>query len=418
MPNTAAAGTRHRHPWLFQLACGEGGQLMAQPSSMKDLKAFEVELVSVTTGACEHSLKASFPASSDGGDSAVAGETQRTEPQPVSNGEGIHEVGRLGSVQIQMDELEQRISRQQHSVFWEEIFETLKTEALVDGKDGWVVHHDARCGDDVGANRRVAREMMGRMDAGSKRRLVSSSPREATLAGRTAGARVVHVLDDEVMVEMNSHFQLAYRLVSGQSSSGAPDLGSCTTEKDRSEATDRKQAASLCQLALLYCGSLIRQQQRAQEVARRISASNTGAGREVGARLPAGAAGGRVGNGTAGGYLSATSTWKAVRRVLLHHLFRSEVSTPVCMYLVSVSCRPLLANAIRPTAIHVVRRSICFRTMFVCSGHLHLFGTIGRKCLPRQKAVQFPGVGVLLNCSAGVSLRCCLCLRFAPAVIG
>lgn len=330
VPNTAAAGSRHRHPWLFQLTCGEGGQLKAEPSSMQHLKAFEVQLVSVVTGACEHSLRASFPASSDGSDSAVTGEERKAEPPSVSNGGGVPEVGGLGDlgdIQIQMDELEQHISRQQHSVFWEEVFETLKAEALVDGKDGWLVHQDARCGDDVSANRRVAPDVVGRMDAGAKRRLVSLNPREKAVSGRTAGARVVHVLDDEVMVEMNSHFQLGYRLISGPSSSGAPAEGSCTAEEDRSGASERTHAASLCQLALLYCGSLIRQQQRAQVVARQVAGSNSEVGQEVGARNPAGVAGGKVGNGTAGGHVSAASTWKAARRVLLHHLFRAEVST-------------------------------------------------------------------------------------------
>lgn len=332
VPNTAEAGSRHRHPWLFQLTCGEGGQLKAQPSSMQYLKAFEVQLVSIVNGSCEHSLRASFPVSSDGiggGDSAVVGQKQKGEPPSVSNGGGTPEVGGLGDIQIQMDELEQHLYRQQHSVFWEEVFETLKAEALVDGKDGWLVHQDARCGDNVGVNGRVAPDVLGRMDAGAKRRLVSLSQRGTAISGRTAGARVVHVLDDEVMVEMNSHFQLGYRLVSGESLSGARTDGSCTAERSRSEATERKQAASLCQLALLYCGSLIRQQQRAQVVARRGSGPHSGVGREVGARILAGAAGNRAGDGTAGGHLSAASTWKTVRRVLLHHVFRSEVSTRV-----------------------------------------------------------------------------------------
>lgn len=328
VPNTAAAGSRHRHPWLFQLTCGEGGQLKAQPSEIQHLKAFELQLVSVATGSCEHSLRASFPTSRDGGDSAVAGEEQRAEQPAISNGGGMPAVGGMGEIQIQMDELEQHISRQQHSVFWEEVFETLKAEALVDGKDGWLVHQDARCADHVahGANHNMAPDVVGRMDAGAKRRLVSLSPRGTTPGGRTTGARVVHVLDDEVMVEMNSHFQMGYRLVSGPRSSAARAGGSCTAEMDRSHATERKQAASLCQLALLYCGSLVRQQQRAQVFARRGPGSNGGVGREVGAQIAAGAAEGRAGNGTAGGHSSAASIWKAVRLVLLHHLFRSEVN--------------------------------------------------------------------------------------------
>lgn len=419
VPNTAAAGTRHRHPWLFQLTCGEGGKLKAQPSSMQHLKAFEVQLVSVITGTCEHSLRANFPASSDGGDSVVAAEEQKAEPTSVSNGGGVPEVEGLGDIQIQMGELEQHISRQQHSVFWEEVFETLKAEALVDGKDGWLVHQDARCGDDVGPNRRVAPEVLGRMDERAKRRLVSLSPRGTTVSGRTAGARVVHVLDDEVMVEMNSHFQLGYRLISGQSLSGAHAEGSCTTENDRSEATERKQAASLCQLVLLYCGSLIRQQQRAQVVARRGSGSNGGGGREVGARIPAGAAGGRAGNGTAAGHLSAASTWKAVRRVLLHHLFRSEVSTLfVCVLLkFRLEMCQIIHNDMR-----VVRSSLIFcvqRLRVRASCILLWHDTL--KFLPLQQRCNFQSSGLdvcyYIHSTGSIPTLFSL-LRFVLAVTG
>lgn len=332
VPFTAAAGTRHRHPWLFQLTCGDGGRLKAQPSNTPCLKAFEVQLVSVVTGVCEHSVRASFPERSDRGDKTGNEEEKSRQPHSVSNGGGMPEVE--GWSDIHMGQLEQHISRLQHSAFWEEVFETLKAEALHDGKDGWMAHQDARCGDDV-----VAPEAVGRVEEGTKRRLVCLNPR-GTTAARNAGARVAHVLDDEVMVEMDSHFLLGYRLVSGESASRGSSgeraasglsAGGSTSAKDKSREPERRRSASLCQLALLYCGSLIRQQQRDQVVAGRHSGSKSDNGREVGAWIPAGSVGGRAGNGTTGGHLSAACTWKSVRRVLLHHLFRSEVSHFVCV---------------------------------------------------------------------------------------
>lgn len=325
VPFTAAAGTRHRHPWLFQLSCGEGGRLKLQPSNTHCLKAFEVQLVSVVTGECEHSLRASFTGRSDRGGRTGKGESS-LEPRSASNGWGGSEVE--GWSGIQMVQLEQHIYRLQHSVFWEEVFETLKAEALNDGKDGWMAHQDARSGDDV-----VTPEAVGRIEEGTKRRLVCLNP-QGTKAARHAGARVAHVLDDEVMVELDSHFLLGYRLVSGENASrdsgrGRPVRGSSAGGKasatDRSQGPERRQSASLCQLALLYCGSLVRQQQRDQLVAGRNSGSKQDNGREVGAWIPASSAGGIAGKGTTGGLLSAACTWKSVRRVLLHHLFRSEV---------------------------------------------------------------------------------------------
>lgn len=340
VPFTAAAGTRHRHPWLFQLSCGEGGRLKVQPSNTRCLNAFEVQLVSVVTGECEHAVRASFPGWTDHGDRAGNGESV-LESRSSSNWGGVPEVE--GWSDIQMGELEQQIYRLQHSVFWEEVFETLKAEALNDGKDGWMAHQDARSGDGV-----VTPEAVGRIEEGTKRRLVCLNP-HGTKAARNAGARVAHVLDDEVMVEMDSHFLLGYRLVSGESASHVSrggraascfSAGGYTSAKDTSRGPERRQSASLCQLALLYCGSLVRQQQRDQVVTARGSGSTKGNGREVGAWIPAGSAGGRAGKGTTGGHLSATCTWKSVRRVLLHHLFRSEVSqvfVVVCTRLQSCS---------------------------------------------------------------------------------
>ncbi len=340
VPFTAAAGSRHRHPWLFQLKCGEGGQLKVQPSSTQGLKAFEVQLVSVATGACQHSLRPSFSAGSDGGnrvDSAL--EEQGQEPSPTSNGRNVHEEVGPGDMSRQMDQLEQQLSRLQHSVFWEEVFETLKAEALIDGKDGWPAHQNATGANDVGGNGKVAmgKEAVGRIEEGAKRRLVNLSPQGVVAtSAQNAGARVVHVLDNEVMVEMDNDFLLGYKLVSGESVSRSAASSLCaggTSSGEKSEGSKRTQSTLLCRLALLYCGSLVRQQQRTQVAASWSSSSKSDdVGRKVGAWIPTGSAGGKARNAKNGGGGAAPSTWKAVRRVLVHHVFRSEVRKRVALY--------------------------------------------------------------------------------------
>lgn len=337
--STAAAGTRHRHPWLFQLSCGEGGRLEAEQEKAHSLKAFEVQLVSSTTGACEHSLRASFAARRircNGG----AGEGEG-KPPPASNGGVAAGVGERRNAH--MDELEQHISRLQHSVFWEEVFETIKAEALVDGKDGWLAHQDARSGADAAGNRK-APDGIARIEAGSKRRLVSFTSRGTANVARNAGVRVVHVMDDEVMVELDNNYLLGYRLVSSETgpreSKEGPAAGVACTESGISAAEGEsagsggEKLVSLCQLALLYCGSLIRQRQQTQADAESPPGSNAQSAREVGARVAATAAESGARDGARGGHSSAMSTWKSVGRVLLHHIFRTEVSDttiPACL---------------------------------------------------------------------------------------
>lgn len=335
VPSTAAAGTRHRHPWLFQLRCGEGGRLEAQPSNSQSLKSFEVQLVSVTSGVCHHSLRASFPGKGDEADRTVTMETLAREHPSASNGGAKPKQEVHGDDQMEL--LEKHISRLQHSVFWEETFETLKAEALIDGKEGWRVHQDTRCGSDLGGRRAVAvaSESAGGVGSGAKRRLVGLGPREMAPSAWSAGARVVHVLDDEVMVEMDNQYLLGYRLVSGEnvrngareghSASGVCAAGSISAEKGRCLEARQRQSASLCQLALLYCGSLVRQQQRVQPAAGRVTRSEGDTGREVGAWIPADSAGDKEEGST------TASTWKSVGRILSHHIFRSEVRHRMCV---------------------------------------------------------------------------------------
>lgn len=330
--STAAAGTRHRHPWLFQLSCGEGGRLEAEQEKAQSLKAFEVQLVSSTTGACEHSLRASFPAKRVRCDGGAGAEEEEEQPTPTSNGGCKAGAGKRGNAH--MDHLQQHISRLQHSVFWEEVFETIKAEALVDGKDGWLAHPDARSGSDATGNRK-APGGIARIEAGSKRRLVSFTSRGTANVARNAGVRVVHVMDDEVMVELDNNHLLGYRLVSSETgphdSKGGPAAsvacteGGVSADQGKVEGPAGEKLGSLCQLALLYCGSLIRQKQQTQGDAESPPGSNAPSGREVGARVAATAAESGARDGTREGHSSATSTWKSVGRVLLHHIFRTEV---------------------------------------------------------------------------------------------
>lgn len=331
--STAAAGTRHRHPWLFQLSCGEGGRLEAEQEKAQSLKAFEVQLVSSTTGACEHSLRASFPARRIRCDGRAGAGEEEEQPTTASNGGSAAGVGERRNAH--MDELEQHISRLQHSVFWEEVFETIKAEALVDGKDGWLAHPDARSGSDTAGNRNASGGI-ARIEAGSKRRLVSFTSRGTANVARNAGVRVVHVMDDEVMVELDNKHLLGYRLLSsetgpheskeGPAASVACTKGGVSADEGISEGPGGENLVSLCQLALLYCGSLIRQRQQTQADAESPPGSDAQSGREVGARVAATAAESGARDGTREGHSSATSTWKSVGRVLLHHVFRTEVS--------------------------------------------------------------------------------------------
>lgn len=339
VPLTAAAGTRHRHPWLFQLTCGQGGRLEVEPIKVQSLKAFEVQLVSAVTGVCDYSLRASFPAKRGRCDGRGAAEAKAKaevlDPPSASNGEEKSHTGDRDSAQ--MDRLEHHISRLHHSVFWEEVFATIKADALVDGKDGWLAHQDARRGSGTvgGFKAPVTLEGPARIQAGTKRRFVSLSSRgTARIAGK-GGARVVHVMDDEVMVELDDRYLLGYRLVSGETGSqDSSDKTNASVEfaegspsaEETSQGSDEEQLESLCQLALLYCGSLIRQKQQIQAAAGRASGSKTGTGRGEGARPSSITAENGIGSGAPVGHSLAASTWKAVGRVLLHHLFRTEVT--------------------------------------------------------------------------------------------
>lgn len=338
VPFIAAAGTRHRHPWLFQLTCGAEGRLEVKPSKGQALKAFEIQLVSTTTGECEQSLRASF--SGRCGESRWTGDAragasktslERTGGEQMFGQDGkTHGGGAVGKPE--MEALERRISHLQHSVFWEEVFDTIKTEALVDGKDGWMVHQDARCDSNARGDPKafVMREGVTKIEVGAKRRSLSESSREPPRVTWDTGTRVVHVMDDEVMVEMNSQYLLGYRLVSGDAERDGlrekPSACDSLAMEDipprisRSEREEERSLASLCQLALLYCGSVIRQRQAQVQTAISVD-------RDKGKATPPLPADSAVGRASAGKKPASTSTWKAVGRVLVHHVARSKVSS-------------------------------------------------------------------------------------------
>ena len=305
VPSTAAAGTRHIHPWLFQLKCGEGGRLEAEPRKGQCLKALQVQLMSATTGACKCSFRSRFP-------------------RRHSRYNGFSEFPtseNAGSASIM--QLEQHISRLQHSIFWEEVFETIKAEALIDGKDGWLARQDC----DRPTNESKAVFKVGK----AKRRLMSGCPRDVpSQAAGAAGTRVVHVMDDEVVVEMDNQHLFGYRLVpdearmldmgspkQGFAEAHADNLTLTSTEDSGCCGTKASKLSSLCPLALLYCASAVRQQQRSK---RKDTLSKTT--RSKGPQAPV------TSKMETGGIVSKTtegSTWKSVLRVLTHHVLRSQV---------------------------------------------------------------------------------------------
>lgn len=334
VPFTAAAGTRHRHPWLFPLTCGEGGRVEAETSKEQPLKAFEIQLVSAISGICEFSLKASLPAQGNqrvwaGGGKGGSWVREPSAKLNVDRVPGSEEWGN-----VEMHKLEKYITRLQHSVFWEGVFETIKAEALIDGKDGWLVHQDARFSlEAIGKRKTREARMVSNIEVGAKRMFLSGMERGTATVTHNEGNRVVHVVDDEVMVELDREYLLGYRLVSDEvrfKGSGKDSVSSVvseqcglSTEEGRLEKPARERLASLGQLALLYCGSLIRQRQQTQAEAVGTFSSKPGTDRKRG--KIATFVENEAGIEAAGQHSVATSTWKSVGRVLLHHLHRLEV---------------------------------------------------------------------------------------------
>lgn len=323
IPFTAAAGTRHRHPWLFHIRIGGGGRLDAEPRKGQRLKALEVQLKSATTGSCEHSFRTRFPGRQSRNDSA----TERLSP--TTN--GTDESSNDGSASIV--QLEKYIARLQNSVFLEEVFATVKAEAVIDGKDGWPARQDPRANTDSDhPSKSTDVGMVGSKETKGKRRLVSVNP-EGVRRGAigAAGTRVVHVMDDEVVVEIDNQHLLGYRLIQdgngiweeGCLNGDATDTQACDPEVDVS-GVKGSSLAPLCRLALLYCASIVRHKQCSVE-------GNNHLQPPVGAIIES------------EGVVRKTakeSSWKSVVRVLAHHVFRAEVSASI--FAANNVCRTIL----------------------------------------------------------------------------
>lgn len=335
VPSTQAAGTRHRHPWLFQIVSGEAGQVKAGSQRRECLKTFEVQLVSAVTGRCERSRRASF--------------TQRCHGRERVNTEaaaGVRE-NLTGDIEMEnsatsegtmneLDRLEQSIARLHHSVFWEEVFDSIKVESLVDGRNGWLAHHEERSDSEGGATRLASTLDGANTGTGSrtKRRLMSIGAKGVSTGEHDSGVPVVHVMDDEVMVRMDSQHLLGYKLVPD---GAAPELmgefrsvESC--EPDRLDAEQRVQEfgnqifTSLCRLALLYGGSLLRQHQQTHAQATKSTESTSDRGGVGRMRVAAGSSAGS-GSGTmlSGRPSTKAGRWGSVGAVLRHQLFCKEV---------------------------------------------------------------------------------------------
>lgn len=339
VPSTQTAGTRHRHPWLFQVVSGKAGKLEAGSQQRDYLQTFEIQLVSALTGRCESSLRTSFPARCCGRERGRVKTTGEVRTQPVVKTEtDTCDADKV--VVNDLERLEQGIARVHHSVFWEEVFESIKAESLVAGRNGWLAHHDERS-DSASAATKCAPKVDGEMTGagtGAKRRLVNGTAR-STMAGvqQASGMPVVHVMDNEVMVRMDNEYLLGYKIVPAGDESEAVsnprrEKPSCAPDHLHAEGHMLRELkdqhkTSLCRLALLYGGSLLRQhQQNRAHAANNAESKLTGAGGEGKRAL--------VGSPTTGGSSTVLAgrawtkgrLWGSVGCVLRHQRFCKQVS--------------------------------------------------------------------------------------------
>lgn len=335
-PPAAPAAARQRHPWVFHLARGPEGRLEAD-ATQGQLKTLEVQLISASSGLCESSLRAAFP--------TWRRDDREETPDTVGDWKAEH-MGIEPGTQDPLDTLEQQIARVQHSVFWGEVFECIKAEAVVLGRHGWLAHQGRISGGAHGHGSRqeasgAAAEGTPSAGAGTKRRLAASGS-VANSARDVGGEQVIHVLDDEVMVKMNNRFLLGYRLVPSGDAAGRRD------EARRKETTCAAHGAgvqasspdggkdsdltSLCRLALFYSGSMLRQLHgtRAAAGGSSLEAKNTPnrPGQPI-VKAEASVFSGGSGRPGAGGSgrspAGAGDIWRSVARVLRHMLFFKEV---------------------------------------------------------------------------------------------
>lgn len=238
-----------------------------------------------------------------------------------------------------LERLEQGIARVHHSVFWEEVFESIKAESLVAGRNGWLAHHDERS-DSASAATHSAPKVDGEMTGagtGIKRRLVNGTAR-GTLAGvQASGMPVVHVMDNEVMVRMDNEYLLGYKIVpdgdgSEVVSNPRRDKPSCAPDRSHADAhmlreLKEQRTTSLCRLALLYGGSLLRQhQQNRAHLANNAESKLAGAGGDGKRALGGSSATGGSNAVLAGRAWTKGRLWGSVGCVLRHQRFCKQVS--------------------------------------------------------------------------------------------
>ncbi|CAM9235547.1 unnamed protein product, partial [Choristocarpus tenellus] len=201
VPYEADAGMRHKHPWLVQLICGEGGKLEVGPRRGHPLMTLEVQLIEANTGVCQCSAFAQEAWDVVNG----------TWDGPLSADEGCVSSGCSTSG---LDRLCQHLVQVQHSVFWEEVFEAIKAEALVNGKQGWLAQKDSHCSGDLTSGNTEFSPIAGSvLVAGTKRKVTEGSWEPGGPDKRRATTQVVHVMDDEVRVNLDGEHLLGFRLV-------------------------------------------------------------------------------------------------------------------------------------------------------------------------------------------------------------
>lgn len=338
VPSTQVVGSRHRHPWLFQIVSGPGGRLEEESRTGHGLETFEVQVVSAATGLCERSLRSDFSTQCYGAERETGAADKSRQKVVGSSGVRLGDDDESGIGQ-QLDKLEESIVRLHHSVFWHEMFETIKAEALVDGRNGWLAYHDAR-GEAV--NRADQRSAV--LDGGAankrqwgrtSRRLIRGNARGSATSEQETEVYVVHVLDDEVMVKMDNQYLLGYKLISDGIERNVDKVatmrslytadGACAGAPE-TQVWGAKSLLATSKLALLYGGSLLRQHQQAQEDAGKAPQSHPDAGEEERMQVANDSfASSRDRIAPLDGPPSKVRLWASVGEVLRHQLFCKKV---------------------------------------------------------------------------------------------
>ncbi|CAM9547405.1 unnamed protein product [Discosporangium mesarthrocarpum] len=270
VPYDAAAGMRHKHPWLVQLICGEGGKLEAGPRGGHPLMTMEVQVIAASTGICLSSASAEIPKEKEPPDIYEGLSTRETLKQEGDEGCG----GAAEGLEAGVRKLTYHLVCVQHSVYWEEVFEAIKAEALANGKQGWVAHRvpQGTDGSPVGAVK-DGHSILSDASCNAEKQKYLQGRKGNKEAGRMdrrqASANVVHIGDDEVRVKLDHDHLLDYRLVAQtQNEKDGSTVGMAAGRHLRSGEAWRRENGdhyALCRLALLCGGSLLRLHQKQRQ---------------------------------------------------------------------------------------------------------------------------------------------------------